>query len=481
MFGEEICTVDDLLAVLDQLAAQDLAGLPDTELSSRVERWCTAKSRLDALGARLVGEWDERMLWVHDGATSGAAWLRAHGDVERTKPLVDTARSLRDHAPATSAALTDGELSYEKAAALVSAVTPALADVFAEDEERLLRAAGRLDVAETKRLAAQWRKSAEAELDGDPHEKVRARRDLTVWQTRDGLLGIKGFLDPDQSPAALAAVEARADDLWHDDVRKARADAGMDPADDNHEPAGVPLARTAGQRRADALTDLILLGAGARGVARESDCIGGPSAQLHLTMPATTVMHAAAERVQRALTVPGIDPEERRALRAALAVVGDRPVAGRLVEGPVPAFDDYAMPPDPILIGVLACDCVLQRVVLDAAGVPLDVGRTQRLATPAQRRALIVRDGGCAFPGCDRPPGWCDAHHIIPWELGGHTDMHNLVLLCRRHHRRVHAKHPWRCRIDRETGRPEFYRPDGTRFVIPVRAGAPPGAHREAA
>jgi hypothetical protein len=69
---------------------------------------------------------------------------------------------------------------------------------------------------------------------------------------------------------------------------------------------------------------------------------------------------------------------------------------------------------------------------------PLEVGRTTRVVTAAQRAALAVRDGGCAFPGCDRPPPWCDAHHLRHWLHGGPTNLANLALLCRAHHRAVH-------------------------------------------
>jgi hypothetical protein len=68
----------------------------------------------------------------------------------------------------------------------------------------------------------------------------------------------------------------------------------------------------------------------------------------------------------------------------------------------------------------------------------LDVGRASRLATPAQRIALAARDQGCRFPGCDRPPGWVDAHHIEEWLRGGKTDLEDLISLCRFHHRLVH-------------------------------------------
>jgi 5-methylcytosine-specific restriction protein A len=70
---------------------------------------------------------------------------------------------------------------------------------------------------------------------------------------------------------------------------------------------------------------------------------------------------------------------------------------------------------------------------------PLAVGFAERFATPAQRRALAVRDGsGCAHPGCTVPVWRTIAHHIVPWDQGGATDLPNLVLLCRFHHRQVH-------------------------------------------
>jgi len=69
---------------------------------------------------------------------------------------------------------------------------------------------------------------------------------------------------------------------------------------------------------------------------------------------------------------------------------------------------------------------------------PLEVGRATRVIQPAQRTALAVRDGGCVFPDCDRPLAWCDAHHLRHWLHGGPTDLSNLALLCRAHHRAVH-------------------------------------------
>ncbi len=90
----------------------------------------------------------------------------------------------------------------------------------------------------------------------------------------------------------------------------------------------------------------------------------------------------------------------------------------------------------------LLCDAGVTALIVDSLGVPLDLGQSVRLATPAQRRALAVRDGGCVFPGCDAPVSWCDAHHVDWYEHGGPTDIANLALLCRRHHGITH-RHGW--------------------------------------
>ncbi len=86
----------------------------------------------------------------------------------------------------------------------------------------------------------------------------------------------------------------------------------------------------------------------------------------------------------------------------------------------------------------LACDADLLPMVLGGDSEPLDVGRAKRLFTGGLRTAIIHRDRHCTFPDCDRPPDWCDAHHVTPWWCGGHTTLANAALLCARHHTIVH-------------------------------------------
>jgi len=118
----------------------------------------------------------------------------------------------------------------------------------------------------------------------------------------------------------------------------------------------------------------------------------------------------------------------------------------------------------------LACDASVARVITSGRSEPLDVGRRTPVVPSALRRAVVVRDGRCRFPSCDRPQAWCDAHHVVHWADGGSTSLDNLVLLCRPHHRAVHNGF----RVEMVDGRPVFRRPDGS----PLEDRAPPQVFR---
>ncbi|MFP5415459.1 MAG: HNH endonuclease signature motif containing protein [Actinomycetes bacterium] len=115
--------------------------------------------------------------------------------------------------------------------------------------------------------------------------------------------------------------------------------------------------------------------------------------------------------------------------------------------------------------------------MLGGASLPLDEGRAQRLFTPAQKLALALRDGGCSFPGCELPPGDCDAHHVAPWLSGGSTDLSNGVLLCPHHHHLVEPNpngppdRQWLIDFD-PNGKPTFAAPAGATGVRVTRQHA---------
>lgn len=123
---------------------------------------------------------------------------------------------------------------------------------------------------------------------------------------------------------------------------------------------------------------------------------------------------------------------------------------------------------DPAAYAATVCDCELHRVMLDAAGVIVDLGRSTRTASAKQREGLLAVDGPCCrFHGCDRPAAWSDVHHVTWWRYGGRTDLDNLVFLCRRHHRQVHQP-GWHAKLlpDRTF---EVATPDGRVLADPPR------------
>ncbi|MEZ5320765.1 MAG: DUF222 domain-containing protein [Microthrixaceae bacterium] len=149
--------------------------------------------------------------------------------------------------------------------------------------------------------------------------------------------------------------------------------------------------------------------------------------------------------------------------RAAANPEPDAPSVGAEATLVIPAeeaevvADRYGTRRDP---GALACDLRLHPVIVNSLGVPLDMGRQIRLANQAQRRALALRDGGCCFPGCDRPPQHCDAHHVDHWTRDlGRTDVAHMALFCRHHHGVIH-RHGWGATIDTD-GRTTITTPQG--------------------
>ncbi|WP_454164916.1 DUF222 domain-containing protein [Gordonia iterans] len=187
------------------------------------------------------------------------------------------------------------------------------------------------------------------------------------------------------------------------------------------EPDGSPDARTVKRRRADALAQVV------RTYLAGSDRPESGGVLPHVTL----IVPAAVARERKAAAEEG----------SAEAGVGTVPEFG------------FTGPVSPRTARMVMCEASVCTALVDDAGVPLNVGREQRLFPPGIRKALVVRDRGCAFPGCGAPATWCDAHHVEHWEHGGETSLENGVLLCRRHHTLIHHGgwevfighdgHPW--------------------------------------
>ncbi|MGH3525177.1 MAG: DUF222 domain-containing protein, partial [Mycobacterium sp.] len=88
----------------------------------------------------------------------------------------------------------------------------------------------------------------------------------------------------------------------------------------------------------------------------------------------------------------------------------------------------------------MLCDAAITFIEIDENGVPTRISKPQRNVPAWLRRSVFERDKGCTFPGCDRPTGWADIHHVVPWEVNQEHQMDNLVTLCGFHHKLVHQQ-----------------------------------------
>ena len=136
---------------------------------------------------------------------------------------------------------------------------------------------------------------------------------------------------------------------------------------------------------------------------------------------------------------------------------------GRVIGGP--ALDGAS-------VSKILCDCALHRVVMSGRSAVLDYGTSTRTVPAPLWSALVIRDEHCRFPGCDRPSTWCEGHHVRWISHGGPTELANLVLVCSRHHHRLHQP-GWQAKLLPDATF-EVTQPDGiVRCTSPPRADPP--------
>jgi hypothetical protein len=387
---------------------------PPPELERLGDEICELSAHLEAATARLLAliwEFDARRGWA-TGYHSCAHWLshRAALDPGAARERVRVARALGE-LPRIAAALGRGELSYAKVRALTRVATP-------DNEAQLLSTAQLATAAQVEQIVRGWRR-VDRQAEADEAARRHRSRSLTVSHDDDGMVVIRGRLEPEAGALLLRALEAAREAGY----QKAK-DAVAAPATES--PSGIPAPTpptlsespgdgpTLAQQQADAL---VLLAEAA--LRHELD--PGPPGDRH-----QVVIHVDAPVLA--------DPE---AAGQSVLEDGDRVSAETSRR--------------------LACDA--SRVVMqhDAAGHVLDVGRRTRTISPALRRALLHRDRGCRFPGCGRRV--VQGHHLRHWAAGGPTSLDNVTLLCRAHHRSVHEEG---FRVARAAGGAvEFRRPDG--------------------
>jgi hypothetical protein len=392
-------------------------------LVERTDRLAVAAQRVVALQLAFIREVDGQGIPAEAGATSTVAWLRDRYRISgrAASRLVTLARALDVDADSPAAgALAAGQVNVEQATVITDAVGKLPVEHRRAGEEHLVGEAACFGPRELGRLGQRiFEVVAPAEADKQALDELE-RAERRAWHKRGlWLTAIPGSSDvriygvmtiedaavfqaatnPFCAPrtrrrphrAGRAAGRGDAADPGNATGSEIRSETGGETGGDDNtgNAADVADLRPAGERRLDAAMEICRL-ACACGQLPDN---GGDRPQIVVT----------------------IDYENLR------RQVG----AG--------TFDDGSHL-SPVAARRIACDAGIIPAVLGSRSQPLDLGRQSRLVTGPLRRALVLRDGGCAFPGCDRPPRWCDAHHPLHWSDGGPTDLSNLVLLCGYHH-----------------------------------------------
>ncbi|SDZ16322.1 HNH endonuclease signature motif containing protein [Herbiconiux ginsengi] len=304
--------------------------------------------------------------------------------------------------PVVAQALDEGILAVETASVIVArcselAVRGCSPDVVASAEQTLVdeTVTGRLTTDQTSKLAIHLREVIDPD-GAEPRDEVhQQQRSLTIAQASDGMIRGRFALTPEQGGVWLASIQA----MQSPRVSDAQGGGPRFLSEEEFVAQTVTAdIRTQAQKNADTVTELIARAAGAPDMPR----INGS---------ATTVnVHISLDDLEAGRGVGWIDG----------------------VDEPVPAST----------VAQMRCHSPISATLFGDRGEVLYQGKTKRLFTAAQNRALAARDGGCVWNGCDRPPSFCETHHVDEWVSDDHppgrTDIDNGLLLCHFHHSHLH-------------------------------------------
>jgi Domain of unknown function (DUF222)/HNH endonuclease len=288
-------------------------------------------------------------------------------------------------AEVVGAGLRDGAVSLGKAQAITKQLTKRTASLFLEIESALLETAQSLSVDDLETVMAQWRRFADAELADAETKGSEIDRELFLSRLGDTQWILNGTLTAEQGSIVSEAINSVVQAEW----------------EENNEQRTLP------QRRSDALTT----------ICRNFLAVNS-EIEIHGTRPHIQVHVQLDDLLEIALNKPEVPT--------------------LLSAGGVGGVTDQGSWLDGITVQRLLCDCVLSRVFMEGS-VVLEAGRPSRAIPIHLRRLVIARDRHCRYPGCDSPAAWSEVHHLIYWEHDGQHELSNLVLLCSRHHHRVHS------------------------------------------
>ncbi len=387
---------DDRPGATDTAGALTPVGLvTDKELLGWIVAAKQFTDRLEALTLALIGEAARRDAAMTAVGCSLKSWLteqlrvtnRAAGGLIHRAGVIGAR-------PVLQQAVLAGEVNIEQAAAIGVALgrLPEELSTAQVDagEATLISYAAQFDATGLSRLGNRLVEvvapeiAEEADAKRLERERKLAERDRFLTFTADGHGSV---LLKAKMPALSAEPLIRIIDAYADQSRRHALDR-LDPLTERPSP---------GQRRLDGLLTMV----DAVQQASVAPTVGGDRPRVILTVTYQDLLNKCTQ--------------------AELVTTGQRLTAGELRR--------------------LACDADILPVVMSGHSVPMDVGAACRLVTPEIRAALVVRDKGCVFPGCDVPPALCQAHHIVPWWVHRHTALHNLVLVCPHHHAIIEPGH----------------------------------------
>ena len=408
---------ESLVAVSGVTSFRDVGSLDLRELRVELVEMKRLRSVVDGRLVDIVRRIEEstREVGTHERGIPEVE-LVAHGGMTRREALDVLKRvNVIEDAPVVGDALAAGDLS----AGHVDAISRGLKiageskDAFLELVPGLVEAAGVMSVPE---FAAEVNKAAKGVVtDGglSVFEDQRRSTYLKIWNDANGMVNVRGMFDPEIGSILQSRVNTQVETMFHsgdrdvpvvhhpwveqNDFRRAHALVAL--VSDDHEDCTRPGGRGSSGRGESLGRDGVSL---AHGSSRAA------TSRTAGTCRSDVVVHIDLETLTDGLSKSST---HRTAFGADLPVETIRRIA---------------------------CDANIIPLVLNGAGMPLDIGRSQRLASAAQRRALEATHDTCAFDGCAVAFHACQIHHIDYWERGGPTDLENMVPLCSKHHHAAH-------------------------------------------
>ena len=335
--------------------------------------------RLEAEWLFRVGEYVRSHEWRTDGYGSAAAAIakecRMSGGVARAS--VRLAVRLHDQLAATLAAFSAGEISRQHAAVIADAYTPGRAVELAPLEQGFVRVARRLDPGDLRDVV-RWAVDA---IDGDGGAGTDADEYAKNRFHASPLAGrarLDGSLDQESGEIVMTALDAMQEKLRQDGDTRPRS-----------------------VKQADALVE----------ICRQS------------------LAHDHTKPSKRRRGLPHL---------STVVDLGGFEADHRDLVADVRAEAEHTGLLSRATLERLSCDCEISPIITDGPSQIIDVGRTTRTVPDKLWRALVARDRHCQHRRCDRPPAFCEAHHIWYRSRGGPTNLNNLKLLCWTHHRETH-------------------------------------------